>query len=42
MAARNVLSDAAYQWNEDEKKRLGVIAGGTPASKSLPAGGNKK
>ncbi len=42
MAARNVLSDAAYQWNEDEKKRLGVIAGSTPASKSLTAGGNKK
>ncbi|MCX6847604.1 MAG: hypothetical protein NTY98_01665 [Verrucomicrobia bacterium] len=42
IAARNVLSDTAYQWTEDEKQRLGAIAGSAPASKSLPVGGDKK
>lgn len=41
-AARNVLTDATYQWSEDEKTRLAAIAGSTPASKSLSMGGDKK
>ncbi len=42
IAARNALTDAAYSWSDDEKKRLGVIAGIGTASKSLPAVGHKK
>ena len=42
IAAHNVLADAAYQWSDDEKKRLGAIAGSIPASKSVTAGGTKK
>ncbi|MCF7788477.1 MAG: hypothetical protein K9N47_20315 [Prosthecobacter sp.] len=42
IAARNALTDADYQWSDDEKKRLGAIAGGTVSTKSLPAGGNKR
>ncbi len=34
-AARSALTDAAFQWNDEEKKRLSAIAG--KASKDLPA-----
>ncbi len=42
IAARNALTGTSQQWNDDEKKRLRVIAGGDPAGKSLPAVGNKR
>lgn len=42
MAARSALTDVAYQWSADEKKRLKVIAEGDAASKSLPAVGKKR
>lgn len=42
MAARNALMDEAYQWSDDEKMRLGAIAGSSTSSKSLPLVGNKR
>lgn len=42
IAARNVLSDEAYQWSDAEKQRLVAIAGSTPPIKSTPTGGDKK
>jgi hypothetical protein len=41
-AARGALTDAAYQWSDEEKKRLGVIAGGAADSIALPVAANKK
>lgn len=41
-AARSALTDAAFQWNDEEKKRLGLIAGSETGSKALPATGHKK
>ena len=42
IAARNGLADAAYQWNDDEKKRLIAIAGDISGNKSVTLGGDKK
>jgi hypothetical protein len=42
IAARNALMDEAYQWSDDEKKRLSAIAGSSTASQSMPIVGNKR
>lgn len=41
-AARAALTDAAYQWNDEEKKRLNAIIEGSTPSKALPEAGKKK
>ncbi|MDI1311236.1 hypothetical protein [Prosthecobacter sp.] len=41
IAARNALTDVAYQWSDDEKRRLKVIVGGTMAG-TPPAVGAKR
>ncbi len=42
IAARGALTDADYQWSEEEKQRLRVIAGNADDSSALPVGANKK
>jgi len=41
-AASGALTDKAYQWSEEETKRLGVIAGSVSDSIALQVGANKK
>ncbi|MFC5454912.1 hypothetical protein [Prosthecobacter fluviatilis] len=43
VTARNALAEKGLSWSEEEKKRLGVIAGNGPeAEKAVPAAGGKK
>jgi len=41
-AARDALTDTAYQWGEDEKKRLGMIAADSKGYQGISTAGKKK
>ena len=41
-AAQGALTDSAYQWSDEEKTRLSVIAGEKRGGKALPVAGNSK
>ena len=41
-AARDALTDKSYQWNEEEKERLGMIGADKKGYQSLPTTGKKQ
>ena len=41
-AARNALTDSAFRWSDEEKKRLSAIAGDKVGTKSASTAGGKK